>query len=255
MLLIDAGNTRIKWAQLEGRVLARARAAVHAGFSERDYARALFGRSPPSSMLVSSVAGELVKRALTAAARRAGVRIRFVRVPQRAAGVTVGYPEPWRLGVDRFVGLVGAVHLLPRLAVCVVGVGTALTVDLVDAAGRHRGGAIVPSPSLMVDTLLSRTYGIRRRAQGGKAGATGLFARSTRDGIAQGSLYAAAALIDRAAREAALALDAGRPLVVLTGGGATAVRPLIESAAISVPDLVLKGLAVLAQGREGKDGD
>ena len=64
----------------------------------------------------------------------------------------------------------------------------------------------------------------------------------------QGSRYAAAALIDRAVEEAAA--TGGRwPLVVLTGGGAEAVRPLIRSAAVGVPDLVLRGLAVLAQRR------
>jgi len=160
--------------------------------------------------------------------------------------VTVGYLEPWRLGVDRFVAAVGAHHLFKGVATCVVGVGTAMTIDLITAAGRQRGGVIIPAPGLMIETLLSHTHGIRRRARGGASGATGLFGRSTRAAIVQGSRYAAAAIIDRAVEEAGTLLGR-RPLVVLTGGEAPAVRPLVRSHCVGVPDLVLRGLAVLSQ--------
>jgi len=121
-----------------------------------------------------------------------------------------------------------------------------MTIDLITAAGRHRGGVIIPAPGLMVDTLLSSTHGIRRRARGGASGAAGLFGRSTRAAIVQGSRYAAAATIDRAVEEAS-ALLGRRPLVVLTGGEAPAVRTLLRSHCVGVPDLVLRGLAVLSQ--------
>jgi type III pantothenate kinase len=246
VLLVDIGNTRIKWARLTDGQLAKSRAAVHSGWGARDYARRPFGSKPPEQVLVSSVAGSKVNRAVVAAARRAGAGVQFVAVPRRGGGLTVGYVEPWRLGVDRFVGAVGAHQLFKGVAVCVVGVGTAMTLDLVSADGRHRGGAIIPSPDLMVETLFSETNGIRRRAQGGGGGGTGLFGRSTRAGVVEGSRYAAAALIDRAVEEAA-ALVGRRPLVVLTGGGAGVVRPLVHSHCVGVPDLVLRGLAALAQ--------
>jgi pantothenate kinase type III len=106
----------------------------------------------------------------------------------------------------------------------------------------------------MVETLLADTSGIRRRAQGGALPAATLFGRSTRDGIERGARFAAAALIERAASEAEGLLGRA-PLVVLTGGGASAVRPLIDAHVVSVPDLVLKGLAVLASaGRTPRDG-
>jgi type III pantothenate kinase len=105
---------------------------------------------------------------------------------------------------------------------------------------------IVPAPALMVDTLLARTSGIRRRARGGAREAKGLLARSTRAAIRQGARFAAAALIDRAVAEAQ-ELIGKRPLVVVTGGESAAVRTLLKSPAAGVPDLILKGLAVLAQ--------
>jgi type III pantothenate kinase len=149
------------------------------------------------------------------------------------------------LGVDRFGAAIGAFHLAKGRPVCVVGVGTAMTIDLVDGKGRHRGGAIIPAPTLMVDTLLKNTDGIRRRAEGGAAAGKSLFGRSTRAALVQGSRYAAAALIDRAVDEARALVRGSSPLVMLTGGGAPSVQPLVRSACVSVPDLVLRGLAAL----------
>jgi type III pantothenate kinase len=246
VLLVDAGNTRIKWVRVTDGRIGRRHAAVHAGLTATGYARRLFGARVPERMLVASVAGARVNRPLAAAARRAGVKAEFVRVPKRGGGLTVGYREPWRLGVDRFVAAVGAVDLLRGAAVCVVGIGTAMTIDLINSDGRHRGGVIIPAPTLLVQTLLARTHGIRSRAQGGAEGGGSLFGRSTRDAIVQGSRFAAAALIDRAVEEGA-ALLGRRPLVVLTGGGAAAVRPLVRSLSVGVPDLVLRGLGVLAR--------
>jgi type III pantothenate kinase len=245
LLLVDIGNTRIKWARLSGDRLGRSRAAVHAAWSPDDYARRLFGASRPERVLVSSVAAPAVNRSLARAARCARVPMHFVRVVRRAGGVAVGYTDPWRLGVDRFLGAIGAHRLFRGIAVCVVAVGTAMTIDLVGGDGRHRGGVIVPAPQLMVDALLERTSGIRRRTHGGTAGASGLFGRSTRAAIIQGSRYAAASLIDRAVQEAR-ALVGRRPLVVLTGGEAPALRGLLQSPCVAVPDLVLRGLAILA---------
>jgi type III pantothenate kinase len=247
VLLVDIGNTRIKWAYLEGGRIGRCQAAVHSAWSSSTYARRLFGKAP-SHLWVTSVAAPGVNRALARAARRAGVTATFVSVPRRGGGVRVGYLEPWRLGVDRFVAAVGAHGLFPAVPVCVVGVGTAMTIDLIGSDGRHRGGVIIPAPALMIETLFTRTHGIHRRAQGGGAGGgPGLFARSTRAGVVQGARYAAAALVDRAVVEAQ-ALLGRKPLVVLTGGEAASVRPLLKSSGVGVPDLVLRGLAVLAQG-------
>jgi type III pantothenate kinase len=248
VLLIDIGNTRIKWARFDGQRLGRQRAAVHSGWGGEDYARRVIGSGPRlDRILVASVAGARVDRSLVLAARRArGPAPEFVVSQRRAAGVTSGYLEPWRWGVDRFVAAIGAYHLAKGRAVCVVGVGTAMTIDLVDAAGRHRGGAIIPAPTLMVDTLLKNTDGIRRRAQGGGGGGNSLFGRSTRTALVQGSRYAAAALIDRAVGEARALVRGRSPLVVLTGGGAPSVQPLVQSTCVSVPDLVLRGLAAFS---------
>ncbi len=249
-LLVDIGNSRVKWACHDGATLAHARAARHAGWSAREFERIVRSARHSGRILVSSVAATDINAALERAARRLRApQPQFVTTRRRACGVTVAYLEPWRLGVDRFLGMIGARAHFPRRPVCVVGIGTAMTIDLLGADGRHRGGAIIPAPPLMVASLLNGTHGIRRRAQGGTKGdGAGLFGHSTRAGLERGAQYAAAAAVDRAVREART-LVRRTPLVVLTGGGARELRPRILSASLEIPDLVLWGLAVWA--REG----
>jgi type III pantothenate kinase len=244
-LLVDIGNSRIKWAWLRDGRLGKARAAEYSGWRAREFARRVISsRRDVERILVANVAADAISDALAAGAR-------LVRAPKpervttrrHACGVIVGYIDPWRLGVDRLLAMIAAHRRFAGRAVCTVAVGTAVTLDLVGPDGRHRGGAIIPAPPLMVASLLDSTNGIRRRAQGGARGrAHALFGRSTRAAVEQGARYAAAAAVERAVAEAK-ALLARAPELVLTGGGAPDLRPLIRPASILVPDLVLEGLA------------
>ena len=131
----------------------------------------------------------------------------FVHSSAQAAGVRNGYREPKRLGDDRWVGAVSAWHLAGCFrAICAVSVGTALTIDVVDCDGVHRGGLIAPGPTLMLQSLLRDTAGIAPRAAASAAarrgsadasGTLGLLATDTRQAIELGCLSAAAALVDR----------------------------------------------------------
>jgi type III pantothenate kinase len=247
ILLMDVGNTRVKWARLENSRIGRQHAAVHAGWRASDYEKRLFPRKRAGieRIVVVSVAGSAVERKLTLAAKSAcGVVPEFIRTRRSAGGLTTRYREPWRLGADRFVAAIGAHHLVPGRDVCVADVGTAMTLDLVDASGVHRGGAIVPGPSLMISSLLKDTRGIRRRAAGTGSGG-GLHARDTRSAVEAGALFATAAVIERAVLEGGNLLGR-KPLLILTGGAASGVRHLLRMPHRHVPNLVLRGLAHLA---------
>jgi type III pantothenate kinase len=246
ILLVDIGNTRIKWATLRGGRLGRQRALVYAGWKARDFGRRVFASvGPLSRVVVASVAGARVEAEVRSAVKaRLGCPVEYIRTVRRQASVVTRYREPWRLGVDRFVAAIAAHHLAGDRPACVISAGTAVTVDLIDGQGVHRGGLILPGPQLMVRSLLDSTSGIERRAQG-RSGRLELFARSTRAAVEQGARYAVAAAADRAVEEARRRLR-GDPLVLLTGGAATALRPLIRSRYRSVPDLVLRGVALYA---------
>jgi type III pantothenate kinase len=212
-------------------------------------------------ILAVNVAGAGFERAVSRAAReRFGIAPEFLRSTRNRCGVVNGYREVWRLGADRWMGVIGAHRLLGgsgrgaasggargRDALVVI-VGTALTVDLVTRAGRHRGGAIVPGPATMVASLLAGTNGIRRRARGIRPSARRLFAADTASALAGGARFAAAAFIDRAVAEATRLLGSP-PALILSGGGAPELRPLLAHRARVVPDLVLRGLAACAADR------
>ena len=252
-LLIDAGNTRLKWCLLRGKKTARVQALAWSAASAARAARRIMSTgSGVTRILVCSVAGVRLERALRRAARAAHLPAPlFIRSARRAAGVRNGYVDPWRLGADRWVALIGARALKPRCALCVVDIGTALTLDLLDDSGRHRGGLLLPGPTLMVDALLRQTAGIRRRAQQPPPRrAAAVFARSTRGGLQSGSELAAAALIERAMLEARSLLGR-KPQLLLAGGGAARVAARLSVAARREDALVLKGLAVLAAGHSG----
>jgi hypothetical protein len=85
------------------------------------------------------------------------------------------------------VSSIGAHALAGGRGVVIANAGTALTIDGRHRRGRHRGGAIVPGPKVMVESLLVGTHGIRRRAQGSDASARTLFATDTASALAAGA--------------------------------------------------------------------
>ena len=251
ILLVDIGNTRAKWAVLRGSRLSRGRAVPHRAGNAG--LRSLVRSAPRdvSRVIAVCVAGAGRERALAGAVRaRFGLRTEFIRSTRSAAGVRNGYRDVWRLGADRWVAVIGAHQIAGARDALVVSVGTALTIDAVRGDGRHLGGAIVPGPRTMVASLLAGTNGIRRRARGAHASGGSsrrLFAADTASALEAGAAFAAAAFIDRAAEEARVEFGR-RPLLLLTGGAAGGSAPYIKSAVKPVPDLVLRGLAVLARG-------
>jgi len=250
LLLVDVGNSRIKWARVVRGRRQRQHGEPLRGDGSATFRRLLRTLPSGTQALAVSVAGRGVERALAAAVRSAGAPApRFLRSTDAAAGVVNGYDEAWRLGADRWAALIGARQALgPRRAACVVDIGTAMTLDLLDATGRHRGGYIVAGPTLAVSTLLRDTRGILRRARGGdtRHGARG-WPRSTLRAVKDGSLAACAAMILRCHADARRVLG-GSPRLVLSGGGAPELLELLPASTLHVPDLVLQGVQVALGG-------
>jgi len=242
ILLVDIGNTRVKWATLVDGRLSPQRAAGYAQWSAVDWQHELFGGPPVERVLAATVAGGDSRRALEVAAREAGtMRVDFVASTAALAGVRNAYPDPGLLGVDRWVAVIGAYHLA-RGACCVVDVGTAATLDAVDASGQHLGGFIVPGPQLMVRSLHAGTSNLAAYTAASPVGGTQLFADNTRDAIERGCRVALAALVDRTCEELARRTHSA-PRLYCTGGAVDEVLPYVLATCERVPDLVLRGLA------------
>jgi type III pantothenate kinase len=256
-LLFDAGNSRFKWALVRDGRLGAQRAVPHAGFGEF---AAWLARTPTLERVVGvNVAGPRVERALRAALRTAGQpRPTFITSSAEAAGVRNAYTVPASLGADRWAAAIAAWHRAGCYrTVCAASIGTAITLDLVDQDGHHRGGLIAPGPTLMLDALLGRTADIAARAAAGgsrgggrrKAGARPLvppLTGATRSAVEEGCLAAAAGFIDRTINQLTRQLK-GRPVLFVTGGASAAVIERLRSACKPCDDLVLRGVATIAE--------
>lgn len=249
ILLVDIGNTRIKWARLAGTTLGEQSAAPHAGWTADTFVRSILESGARADrVLIGNVGGarmeDVARRALSKAW---SIEPELVQSTSAAGGVRNSYPEPAKLGVDRWLAMIGA-RSLERGPACIVSIGTAMTIDGIDAGGRHLGGVIVPGPELMVSSLLKNTSEIAQRAQQGTT-ADRLFADNTLGAIHQGAEHALAALVERA-MQAIESEVAQRPKLLLTGGAVARLVKAIRLPHQVIPALVLRGLAVLASEHE-----
>jgi type III pantothenate kinase len=243
-LLVDIGNSRVKWAGLSEGRLGPQSAADGRTWGEAHWRREI-ERIRPIRVLAASVGAAPARDSLITATRRVtGRDPEFVVSTAQAAGVRNGYANPAQLGVDRWLGVIGAFHRY-RAPCCVVDAGTALTIDGVDGGGTHLGGFIVPGPRLMVDSLLDGTSELAERWTWSGAPDRTAFPANTRDAIEHGCLMALAELIDGASARLTN-LCGVRPQLVLTGGAAPLIVPWLAESAELVPDLVLQGLAHFA---------
>jgi len=227
-------------------VLDAQAAAPHSAWtSERLTEMILSSGQRAERVLISNVGGARIGDvAREAVATTWGIQPEFVQSTRAAGGIRNSYPEPAQLGVDRWLAMIGA-RSLEQGAICVVSVGTAMTIDGVDASGRHLGGLIVPGPDLMVSSLLHNTSEIAQRARQGTTNER-VFADNTLGAISQGAEHALAALIVRSVQ--AMRDELGEaPQLLLTGGACARVERAIGLTYRIVPDLVLRGLAALAK--------
>lgn len=227
--LFDLGNTRLKFAALQpdGSV-GDVQAIVHGQGDDW-----LHGLPGGGVACIASVAPAEHRAALLDALCARFDRLHLVHTQPRCAGLRIAYEHPQHLGVDRFLALLSAVG---AGNVLLVGVGTALTIDLVDGDGLHRGGRIAPSPALMREALHARAPVLPA-----SGGAYAEFADDTVHALASGCEGAALALVERSLRHARDLLG-GIPALWLHGGGADALRQRLPPHRF-VPDAVLRGLA------------
>jgi len=241
-LLIDIGNTRLKWALTIDGQARPGGVFAHVGMPLALELRREWGElAGVDAVFVASVVSAAREGELDALLReRLDCPVHFVRSPAAALGIRNAYAEPHRLGVDRFLALAAAHARKPRLQV-LISAGTALTVDAIDAEGEHLGGLIVASPQQMRQALLAATA--RVDAPGGQLRE---IPRSTADAVLSGSLYAAVGAIARFRENVARHCAAPPPPLLLGGGGGDELESLLAPVE-RVHDLVLHGLALWAQ--------
>ncbi len=249
-LAIDVGNTRLKWALYAAPKPGAAVLAHGAAFLEAidDLAEGPWRELPiPSSMLGSIVAGEGIRRRTEAQLELWDVEPRWVVSTASACGVTNGYDHPTRLGVDRWVALIGARHHVlergPARPVLVVMVGTAVTVDAIDETGRFLGGLILPGFGLMLRALEMGTAGLKA-----PTGEAVDFPTNTSDALMSGGADAIAGAVERMHRKL-LRRCGQEPALVMSGGAAVKLASISDLPFETVETLIFEGLLHLQSKR------
>jgi type III pantothenate kinase len=246
-LVIDIGNTRLKWAQYSAATPGANLISHGAVFLETIDCLAdneWRGLAAPQGMLGCVVAGEGVKRRVEEQLEMWNFEPRWVVASAQACGVINSYEHPNRLGVDRWVALIAARHRMlsqshehaqPR-PVLVVMVGTAVTVDAMDASGRFLGGLILPGFGLMLRALEMGTAGLK--APTGDATA---FPTNTSDALMSGGADAIVGAVERMHRR--LSAHTGvAPALILTGGAAVKLASISDLPFETVDTLIFEGL-------------
>jgi type III pantothenate kinase len=206
------------------------------------------GAAPPEGLprggtaWLASVVPPPLAQALAAALAARFEHVRQAQSLPALGRLRIAYREPSRLGVDRFLAMLGALEGEGGGPWLVVGVGTALAIDALGADGKHLGGRIAPSPALMRAALHARVPHLP-----GSGGAPVDFAANSADALASGCEGAAVALVEDS-RERARAAFGTRPTLLLHGGGADALAERLPAAELR-PALVLEGLATWARLR------
>ena len=227
-LLIDVGNTAIKWR------LANAKVLLDAGNSVSDVSSLCeaveaerWGVAGLASVADDAADAELIA-ALTASGARA---VHRATAQSTCLGLVSSYAEPERMGVDRWLAMLAA-HARTEGALCVIDAGTAVTVDLVSAEGVHEGGYILPGADLMRRALSNETDRIHINALESPTVTPG---SNTQACVTAGSWRAVMGAVE----VTMAAYPAHRPL--LTGGSAGTLRDFGLGATVTA-DLVMEGL-------------
>jgi type III pantothenate kinase len=251
-LLVDVGNTFIKWS-LHRREAAAAESAdtfVAGGRMLIDEIHALADEfrayQAPAPVVISNVAGTRVRNPLMRALevwpgfQDAGGPVHWIVSREEQCGVSNGYRNPAQLGTDRWAALIGARALKPEAPVLVVVCGTATTIDLLSPEGRFMGGNILPGMGLMLRSLHTNTAAL--------PDADGEYLNhptQTVDAITSGCQHAQAGTIERLFRRHRA--EYGDLTCIISGGAGKTVAPRLAIPYRYHENLVLEGLHRISQ--------
>lgn len=239
-LLVDLGNSRLKWAWAENRQIVTV-PPLDNEYLNPATLRNLWQPLPkPDVLVVSCVSAWHLEESLHQVAKELWPTVNIISVTSQAYAFEVknAYPQPEKLGVDRWLSLIAARKAYGG-AVCVVDCGTAITIDLLDVEGCHQGGFIAPGLTLMKKSLVQGTHALQFNELTQAVGP----ANNTDAAIYSGTLAACCGLIEHV-----LFTQSQQYSLILTGGDAALIADHLAVPLILDHDLVLRGLLRVVEG-------
>jgi type III pantothenate kinase len=239
LLLVDLGNTRIKWATAQGRARLRVAGEHPTAKLAQTWIRQLAKRHPRHHLVLASV----VPRWNAAFARAFRGRATIVSGKLPALKPYFAYPKPTELGADRIATAIAG-HAAGLFPAIIIACGTATAYTMLDAKGRLCGGAIAPGLQAQLDALLGATAQLPATTLRMPRSALG---KSTRDAIRAGVVLSfQGGIKETVARLSATFPRGKKPRVILTGGNAKFAAPALGRNTTLRPLLVMEGLLIIA---------
>ena len=269
-LLIDAGNSSLKWAFLEahpptfkGCLLSKMHSVLYAGKSPIEVFKdvlAMRQNADIDTVVMVSVLGKDFNHSSKKLCTQNTLQLTLVKSSTQLAGITVAYDEPEKLGADRLVAMIAAHHLANKQACIIVDTGTATTIDAVDVQGLHLGGLILSGLDLCNQSLLKNTELLASHSSPsppiiGKSNKQPfepkLFSSDTKQAINSGSLLGLTGAIDTICLNMKTeiqnrSMDSITIKTFICGGSAKEMIPYLKTDIVFVEDLVIQGLKIIS---------
>jgi len=237
-LLVDVGNTRLKWATARPNGPIRVAGEIDPRQASAKWTHALATKFPAHRVVLASV----VPKAVPPFQRAFSGRILSVNGNTPALGLPFNYPKPLELGADRVAAAVAA-HELRKWPVIVVSCGTATAFTVLDAKGRLCGGVIAPGLQTQLAALLGATAQLPATKLQAPRSA---LAKSTQEAIRAGVMLNFQGGVKEILRELLKALPAHpKPNILLTGGNAPYLSKSLDLPHTLRPLLVFEGLRII----------
>ena len=252
LLAIDAGNTNVVFALVDGRTIkARWRIATDPRRTADEYAVWLnqllmlegFDRSQVDGVAISTVVPRALHNLEVLATKYFGRDALIAGRPPLEWGIAIDVDEPSSLGADRAVNTIAA-HALHEGDLIVIDFGTATTFDHSDYTGAYKGGIIAPGINLSLDALVNNAAKLPRIAIEAPGGNLSVIGRNTVEQMNIGIYWGYIAMIEGLV--ARMKAEVGRPVkVIATGGLATLFEQHTDVFDAIEPDLTIQGLAIM----------
>ena len=250
-LLVDAGNSSIKWAVLSSGLISIQQKRFYEQETPLQKFESIVKENKNcNAIILVSVLDDQFSQQAKALAALYSCAFYSVNSQKEIAGITNAYLDPYKLGTDRLVAMVAAYHLInnekeAKQACLVIDAGTATTIDAVDNNGQHLGGLILPGSDLCSRSLLNNTALLSQRSTE-KTFSPNLFSKETTQAISSASIIGLAGAIENICLK--MEKEFSTPVQrILCGGNATILLPFMESSYEHQQDLLMQGLKIVAE--------
>lgn len=245
LLAIDSGNSYVKWGLHNGNQWIKQGKVFYDNVSSLE--KEFIVLPKPTSIVISHVAREITRDKLNRLISIWPIKPQWITAQMFQCGVSNGYSDPNQLGGDRWAALIAA-WKSQHHACLVINVGTAMTIDVLSDSGKFLGGIILPGAYLMLKSLQSGTQIINA-----ESGNYEDFPMNTNDAIQSGVIQCLVGAIERMYNLLSIQLDHPVECCIISGGGATILKPFVVFPIKVIDNLVLEGLVIISNGSLSND--